>query len=116
MQQTPILILTATASAAVAAHRFVNFGGAHAAAGKAAFGVSDFDAAIGEEFPVKVLGTSKVEVSEAVDPGENIEVGANGIGKVATTGAVVARVVPGGGTSGAGIAEVLLFPSTAALV
>lgn len=114
MQQTPILNLSVKLTATVEENRFVGFGGAYAAVGKAALGVSDYRGDAGKQISIGVLGTKKVQVTAAVVAGGLIEVGANGKGAPLDAGAAVARVISGT-TAADGIAEVLLTPSIAAI-
>lgn len=70
MQKTPILTLTSVATAAVAAARFVDFDGSQVdAVGEKPMGVSVNAAAVGEAFPVDVIGTTKVEAGAAIPLG-----------------------------------------------
>jgi hypothetical protein len=70
MQKQPILILTSVATAAVAAARFVDFDGSQCdVAGAKPMGVSVNAAAIGDAFPVDVIGTTKVEAGAAIPLG-----------------------------------------------
>ena len=67
MQKIPILTLTRTAIAAVAAGRFIDFDGSQCdSVGSKPMGVSVSAAANGEEFPVDVIGTTKVEAGAAI--------------------------------------------------
>jgi hypothetical protein len=115
MQKTPILTLTTVATAAVAAHRFVDFDGTQCdVAGAKPKGVSVYAAAAGEAFATDVLGTTKVEAGAA------IALGAKGLTPVKTD--AEGRAIPHDGVgeiagyaleaaSGAGkVHEVLLTP------
>jgi hypothetical protein len=67
MQKRPILTLTRTAIAVVATARFCDFDGSQCdVAGAKPMGVSVNQAAIGDEFPVDVVGTTKVEAGAAI--------------------------------------------------
>jgi hypothetical protein len=82
MQKQPILTLTSVATVAVARARFVDFDGSQCdVAGAKPMGVSVNAAAIGEAFPVDVLGTTKVEAGAA------IALGAKGLTPVKTDAA-----------------------------
>lgn len=79
MQKSPIFTMTAIATAAVAAGRFIGlFTGAHCGAAAKAQGVSQSGAANGEAFAVDVLGTTIVEVGGAIAVGGEIKSDANG--------------------------------------
>jgi hypothetical protein len=79
MQKITILTLTRVAAAAVATARFVDFDGTQCdVAGAKPMGVSVNAAAIGEAFPVDVLGTTKIEAGAA------IALGAKGLTPVKT--------------------------------
>ncbi len=113
MQKIPILTLTSVAIAAVATARFVDFDGSQCdVAGAKPMGVSVNQAAIGEAFPVDVLGTTKVEAGAA------IPLGAKGLTPVKTdadgraiphagAGEIAAYARQAAGAAGA-IIEVLL--------
>lgn len=115
MQKTPILTLTRVAAAAVATARFVDFDGTQCdVAGAKPMGVSVNPAAIGEAFPVDVLGTTKVEAGAA------IALGAKGLTPVKTdvdgraiaqagAGEIAGYALQAAGAAGA-VIEVLLTP------
>lgn len=87
MQKTPIFTMTAIASAAVAAARFVGLlTGAHCASGAKAQGVSQYGAAAGEAFAVDVLGTSIVEAGGAIAAQGPVKAAADGSGKAIAQG------------------------------
>lgn len=92
-QSISVLCLTATATATVAAEHFVSAAGAIASAGGNALGVARTAAAVGEEFPVDVLGTAVVMASGAVTAGAALEVGAGGTAAVQSEGTQVARAL-----------------------
>jgi hypothetical protein len=70
MQKTSILTLTAICSVACAAWRFVDYDGSPCdVAGAKPMGVSVNAAAVGDAFPVDVLGTTKVEAGAAIPLG-----------------------------------------------
>lgn len=79
MQKQSLLTMSAIATAAVAASRFVGMlTGAHCAAAAKAQGVSQYAAAVGEAFAVDVLGTSIVESGGAIAAGGPIKSDATG--------------------------------------
>ena len=79
MQKSSVFTMTAVATAAVAANRFIGLlTGAHCAAAAKAQGVSQYPAAIGEAFAVDVLGTAIVEAGGAIAVGGPIKADASG--------------------------------------
>lgn len=71
MQQQPIFVLSATATVAVIANRFVGFNGAMVdTLGAKPMGVADYDAEVGDEFAVNVIGTASVEAGAAIPLGD----------------------------------------------
>lgn len=93
MQSRNILTLGSIATAVINEERFIGFNGATAAAGANALGASETKAAIGERFPVNVLGTAIVVTAEAISEGSEIEVGADGKAAAKNTGKTVARAI-----------------------
>lgn len=88
MQQSPVLSLTVSPATVVAAARFVDFAGNHAADGELPLGVSAYGAAIGVDLSVRVLGTAMLEAGGAIAAGGPIKPAADGSGKgVAQAGA-----------------------------
>ena len=95
--------ITAQASAAVTARRFVGISGnrtadgnlsvAHASAAGRAFGVAKEDAASGELVGVARDGVVRVKASAAIAAGANVEVGSAGQAVTATSGVVVGYAV-----------------------
>lgn len=82
MQKSPIFTMTAVASAAVAAARFVGMmTGAHCASAAKAQGVSQYAASAGEAFAVDVAGTSIVEAGGAIAAGAEVKAAADGSGR-----------------------------------
>jgi Uncharacterized conserved protein (DUF2190) len=70
MQKTSIFTLTALCSVAVLAHRFVDFDGSPCdAVGAKPLGAAVNAAAVGDAFPVDVIGTTKVEAGAAIPLG-----------------------------------------------
>lgn len=68
-QETPVLTISRTPTAAVAINRFVDFAGNQlTAAGAMALGVANMptEAVLGRPIPVRVLGTCKVEAGAAI--------------------------------------------------
>ncbi len=106
-QMLSLLDQTETAVAAVIGARFVH-AGAHAVAAGRALGVSRADAAIGQLFPVTVIGTAIVTAAAAIANGAAIEVGANGQAVTRSTGVPVARALQAAAAAGDRI-EVLLI-------
>jgi hypothetical protein len=86
-QKKPVLTITRNATATITAHVAVTLLGAIAAAGSEAAGFAVNDAAIGENFPVDVLGTSTGVAGAAVDAGDPLEIGTGGKVVPQTTGA-----------------------------
>ncbi|WP_336958737.1 hypothetical protein [Sphingobium aquiterrae] len=79
MQSSPAFKMTAVASAAVLAARFVGmFTGAHCAAGAKAQGIANYPAAVDEAFAVTVLGTEVVESGGAYAAGVALKSDATG--------------------------------------
>ena len=78
MQKRPIFSLSLVASAALLANRFATIGGAYPAAGAAAFGVTDTDAAPGADVAVDIIGTSKITAAAAFAAGADLKTDATG--------------------------------------
>lgn len=88
MQQSPILSLPITAASIIAAARFVDFAGNHAASGELPMGISAYGAAAGVDLSVRVLGTAMLEAGGAIAAGGPIKPAADGSGKgIAQAGA-----------------------------
>lgn len=84
-QSTGIFKLTVRATSIIARGRGVTFAGAQATAvGQKIMGIAEFDAAIGEDVTVCVLGTARIEAAVAIAVGDAITVSANGRAQVAT--------------------------------
>lgn len=108
MQERPLLLLTRTAGAALSANRFHTFAGAYPAAGAAAFGVTDVDAAIGDAFASKVIGTAKITSGGAFAAGDDLKSDASGKAVVqGGTGVILATALQAA-TGADQIVEVLL--------
>lgn len=110
-QKTPLLTLTVTAAGAVAACRFVGFGGAQVtAAGAKALGVSTTSALDGDDLAIDVIGTTVIESGGAIAVGDDIV--ADSQGRAIVNPAVGGEIVLAqalDGASGAGeFVEVLL--------
>lgn len=73
-----LLTLTAIASAAVVACRFVTVAGAYPAAGGLPLGVTRSDGSSGDPIPVDVLGTAIVEAGAAINSDVAVMVTATG--------------------------------------
>lgn len=109
--------ITAEATAAITARRFVRISGnraaagnlsvAHASAGGRAFGVAKNDAAIGDLLGVARDGVCLVTTGGAIAAGADVGVGADGKAVAWTTGVVVGHAI-NGAASGAD-AEIALF-------
>ena len=79
MSKTVLFSMTAIASAAVAANRFIGLlTGAHCAAAAKPQGVSTYAAAVGEAFEVDMYGTRMVEAGAAIAAGAAVKSDANG--------------------------------------
>lgn len=109
-QSISVLTLTATASGAVGADRFVTPAGAQAGAGVNTLGVSRTNAASGEKMPVDVMGTTILEAGAAVAAGAAIESDASGRAITRTAGVTAARALEAATAAGQFI-EVLLIPN-----
>lgn len=113
-----LLTLTAIASAAVAAERFVTSAGAYPAAGGLALGVTRSDGAIGDPIPVDVLGTAIVEAGGAITADVPVMIGVDGK-VVAHDGDgdkhAVGRSLEAVAADGSSL-EILLVPSSGLLV
>jgi hypothetical protein len=110
MQSFPILTLPRKALAVITAERFVSPTGAVATAAGNTAGVARSNAAVGETFPVDVLGTAIVQAAAAIADGAEIEVGAAGQAVTKSAGKVVARALQAAAGAGSRI-EVLLIPN-----
>lgn len=106
----PVFTMTKTATGAITKNRFVTIAGALAGAGATALGVANSGAAIGENFPVLVLGTAVVEASAAIASGAAVEATAVGKAVTRTTGVVLGRALEAASADGDKI-EVLLIPN-----
>lgn len=112
-QNTSLLTLTATASGAVAANRFVTPTGAQAGADANTLGASRAAAASGEKLSVDALGTAVVEAGAAVSAGDTVKSDANGKAITwATSGAKVGVALQAASGDGV-LIEVLLIPNAA---
>jgi len=111
MQSIPVLTLTRKATAAITAERFVSpTGGATATAAANSAGVARSNAAVGDVYPVDVLGTAIVVAGAAIADGAEIEVGAGGKAATKSAGKTVARAQQAAAGDGSRI-EVLLIPN-----
>lgn len=99
-QKIEILVLTVTATAEVAAERFVTLAGAYPAAGAQAFGVSNFAAKIGQQFPAITLGTAPVTSGAAIQKGQYVECDATGRAVPRVAGAVCGFALEAAGGAG----------------
>ncbi len=88
MQKSVLLALTRTAATAIAAARFVDNDGNHAADGEKPLGVSASGAAVAADLAVDVLGTSMLEAGGPIASFGPIKPAADGSGKgIAQAGA-----------------------------
>ena len=104
-----LLTLTVTASATVAASRFVTQAGAYPSAGAKGFGVTRSGGGNGDLIPVDVLGTAIVEAGGTVTKGAALELDATGRVVAKSTGVAVAQAMEAGAEDG--LIEVLLTPA-----
>lgn len=87
MQKSSLFSMSAIASGAVLAARFVGMlTGAHCASGAKAQGVSQYAANTGEAFALDVLGTTIVEAGGAVGAGSEVKAAADGSGRAIARG------------------------------
>ena len=107
-----ILTLTVIAAAALAERRFVEQDGTYPAAGGKAFGVTRFEAAIGDPVSVDVQGTTIVETGAAValDDALMVDVEGRVVPLAGLSKQAVARSMGVAAATGAFI-EILLVPS-----
>jgi len=108
-QNLSLLTITAKASGAIAAHRFVSWGGTYPTAGGKICGVARYAAATGEFLSIDVLGTAQLEITGTVAYGDYISAAADGRGDPYASGTAVAHALEAG-VAGQ-IIEVLLIPS-----
>lgn len=94
--------ITGKASAAVTGKRFVGISGqgvapnpsvAHAVAASKPFGVSAYDAAIGDELSILKGGVVPVTAGAALTAGQEVEAGAAGVAVVLAAGKAAGRVL-----------------------
>lgn len=102
MQATDILVLTATAAAAITEHRFVSVTGGVPSAGANVLGASKSAAASGEKVPVVALGTAIVTAGAAISAGAAVETDNQGRAITKNTGVTVGRLAPGESAAAAG--------------
>lgn len=77
-QKISVLTLAVIAAVALETERAVTAGGAYAAAGGNAFGVTNTRGAIGERVPTDVIGTTIATAGAAFAKDAYLQVGANG--------------------------------------
>ena len=104
-----LLTLTVTASATVAASRFVTQDGAYPSAGAKGHGVTRSSGVNGDLIPVDVLGTAIVEAGGTVAKDAALELDATGRVVTKSTGVAVAKAMEAGVVGG--LIEVLLIPA-----
>ncbi len=109
-QNVSLLTLSLVATVAITAERFTTVAGAPAAAAGNTFGVAKSSAAIGEVYPVEVVGTAIVAAGAAIAKGAAIEVGTAGKAITKASGVTVARAMQAATADGDRI-EVLLIPN-----
>lgn len=109
-QKIQILTLAIAAAAVLNAERFVSATGAVATAAGNALGVTESDAAIGEQVPVITLGTAIVTAGAPIAAGAAVEVGATGKAVTKAAGIAVGRALQAALADGDRI-EVLLIPN-----
>lgn len=110
MQKRVIFSLSLVASSVVAASRFIDFDGNHAAADEKPLGVSAYAAETGAALTVDVLGTAMVESGGAIAKGGPIKPAANGLAIAqAGSGPIVAYALQAA-TGANQLIEVLLVP------
>lgn len=109
-QYRAILTLPILAAVALTAHRFVTPTGGVPAAGANTLGVTNADAASGEQAPIIYLGTAIVEASDAIAAGAAIETTGDGRAVTKSTGVAVARALQAATAAGQFI-EVALIPN-----
>lgn len=94
-QSLPLLKLTSTATGVIVANRFVTVAGVQTGAAGNALGVAETAAAIGEKFPVDVIGTAIVEAGAAIAAGALVEADASGRAVTKAAGVTLGRLAPG---------------------
>lgn len=104
-----LLTLTVTASATLAAARFVDQAGAYPSAAAKGFGVTRSSGVTGDLIPVDVLGTAIVEAGATVAKDAALELDATGRVVTKSTGVAVAKAMEAGVVGG--LIEVLLIPA-----
>ena len=110
MDFRPTQTLSRTASATLAAHRFVTVAGAVPANGAVTFGVTQSAATSGQLLPVVTLGTARVEAGAAVSAGAVLATDNQGRAVTHSTGAKVGYALTAAGAAGQFI-EVFLIPN-----
>lgn len=111
-QSVSLLTLAIAATGVITAQRFVTGAGVTATAAGNAIGVSRSDAAIGEQFPADVLGTTLVTAGGPIAANAAVEVGANGKAVTLAAGKAVGRLAPGSSALADGdVVEVILIPN-----
>lgn len=109
----PVLTLPVKASGTVNPHRFVTPAGAQAGADANAIGVSRTLAAVNDQMPIDVLGTTTIEAGAAISVGATLKSDASGRAITwATSGAKIALALEAASGAGAFI-EALLIPNVA---
>lgn len=108
-----VLTLGYPASGAIAAKRFVTHARAQAGAGVAVWGVSEYEAADGEDCAVVVLGTAIVETGAAINGSvRGVESDAQGRAIPRNTGKLAGFLAPDQTATAAGqFVEILVIQS-----
>lgn len=109
-QKIQILTLAIAAAAVLTAERFIKSDGTVAAAAGNALGVTESDAAIGDQVPVIALGTAVVTAGGAIALGARVEVGATGKAVTKAAGVAVGVALQAAAADGDRI-EVFLIPN-----
>ena len=112
MVSTGIQILTETLTMAadIAKNRFIGFDGNYPTGGTAAFGITHFDTATGEQAAVSTLGVYPVEAGGVFAVGDGVEVGTDGKAVVQSVGIAVGRARQEATAAGQ-IADVYILPN-----
>lgn len=110
-QSHSILAMSVFAAAVITANTFVTATGAVATAAGNTFGVARSNAAIGDLFPVDVLGSTQVTASAAIAKGAYVEVAAAGQAVTRTAGKAVGIALEAAVNAG-DVIEVYLLPNT----
>ena len=108
MQHISLLALSVVAAGVINKERFVGVNRQQAGAAANTYGVARSDAAIGDVFPVDVIGTAIVEAGAAIAQDALVETDANGRAITRAAGPIVGRALKAATGLGSRI-EVLLI-------